>query len=403
MSTRTIALTLRPTPEQSAALTRLQVAFAAACNHICAVAWTEQEFSRVGLQHLVYQDVRLLFGLKAQHTIRAITVVADSYRADRGRAHTFRPDGAIVFDTPRLYGLADDGLSVSLATLRLAERVTIAVALSKHHAAVLARRPQLAEADLLRDRKGRWRLLISAHFPDAPQAPSTRTLGVDLGRRDIAHTSLDAAFSAGSVQARRDHYARVRRSMQKRAAQGTRSTRRRCRVRQKRLARRERLFQRDTNHLISRRLVEDAQARGLGLALEDLSGIRQRTNSQPRTRKERGRANSWAFAQLRAFMAYKALAAGVPLVIVPAAYTSQTCHVCLHLGQRTGKQFRCTNPRCGWSGEADLNGACMIARVGDSVMVPGGPGLSCPLDSRATTSPRLEAWVHDVCNNIPYK
>ena len=65
------------------------------------------------------------------------------------------------------------------------------------------------------------------------------------------------------------------------------------------MARRERLFQRDTNHLISRRLVEEAQTRGLGLALEDLSGIRERTNSQPRTKKERGRANRWAFAQLR--------------------------------------------------------------------------------------------------------
>ena len=389
MSIRTIALTLRPTPEQSAALTRLQVAFTAACNHISAAAWAEQEFSRVGLQHLVYQDVRLLFDLKAQHTLRAIAVVADSYRVDRGRAHTFRPDGAIVFDTPRLYGLADDGLSVNLATLGPAERVTIAVALSTHHAAVLARRPQLAEADLVRDRKGRWRLLISAHFPDAPQATFTKTLGVDLGRRDLAHTSLDAAFSGGPVQARRDHYAKLRRSMQRRAAQGTRSTRRRCRVRQKRLARRERLFQRDTNHLISRRLVEAAQAHGLGLALEDLTGIRERTNSQPRSKQERGRSNSWAFAQLRAFMAYKARAAGVPLVIVPAAYTSQTCHCCLHIGKRSGKHFGCANPCCGWSGDADLNGACMIARVGDSVMVPGGPGLSCPLSPRATTSPPL--------------
>ena len=231
MSTRTIALTLRPSAEQSCALERLQAAFAAACNHISAVAWAEQEFSRVGLQHLVYQDVRLLFGLKAQHTIRAIAVVADSYRADHSRAHTFRPDGAIVFDTPRLYRLTDDALSVSLAMLGVGGRVTIAVALSKHHAAVLARHPHLAEADLVRDRKGRWRLLISVHFPDAPHAPATRTLGVDLGRRDIAHTSLDAAFSGGPVQARRDHYAKVRRSMQKRAAQGTRSTRRRCRVR----------------------------------------------------------------------------------------------------------------------------------------------------------------------------
>jgi putative transposase len=80
----------------------------------------------------------------------------------------------------------------------------------------------------------------------------------------------------------------------------------------------------------------------------------------------------------------------VPLVVVPpAAYTSQTCHVCLHVGARAVKRFRCLNARCCWCGDADRNAASMIARVGDSAMVPGGPGLSCPLDSRVATSPRL--------------
>jgi putative transposase len=203
MSIRTINLGLRPTPTQSMTLGVLQDAFAAACNHMSAVAWQEQEFHRVGLQHLVYQDVRALYGLTAQHTIRAI--------------------------------------AVRLSTCGAPVRVD--VRLSKHQAQILASGPRLAEADLVQDRKGRWRFLISAHFPDAPRHACAHTLGVDLGRRDIAHTSDDAAWNGGPVQARRDHYAKVRRSMQKRATQGTRSTRRRCRTLQKRLARRERLFQ----------------------------------------------------------------------------------------------------------------------------------------------------------------
>src|SRR5205823_1478228 len=159
-----------------------------------------------------------------------------------------------------------------------------------------------------------------------------------------------------------------RRSMQQRAAQGTRSTRRRTRAQQRRLARRERLFQRDINHLVSKRIVQAAVTTGRTIALEDLTGIREHTNNEPRAKTERARSNSWAFSQLRLFIAYKARAAGVPVVIVPAAYTSQTCHVCLHIGQRSGKSFRCTNPRCGWHGDADLNGARVIARLGDSVM-----------------------------------
>jgi predicted transposase len=65
MSTRTIALTLRPTPGQAAALERLQDAFAAACNYISAVAWAEREFNKVRLQRLVYYDVRARLGLLA--------------------------------------------------------------------------------------------------------------------------------------------------------------------------------------------------------------------------------------------------------------------------------------------------------------------------------------------------
>ena len=226
MSIRTISLALRPTPTQSMTLEVLRDAFAAACNHISAVAWQEQEFHRVALQHLVYHDVRALYGLKAQHTIRAIAVVADSYKVDDSTQHRFCSDGAVPFDTPRLYHLR--GTQVRLSTC--GARVAVDVRLSKYHAQILASSPTLAEADLVQDRKGRWRFLISAHFPDAPQHSCSHTLGVDLGRRDIAHTSNDAAWNGGPVQARRDHYAKVRRSMQKRAARGTLSTRRRCRA-----------------------------------------------------------------------------------------------------------------------------------------------------------------------------
>jgi len=55
--------------------------------------------------------------------------------------------------------------------------------------------------------------------------------------RDIAHTADDTACSGGLMHARRDYYGRVRRSMQQKAVNGTRSTRRRCRALQRRLSR----------------------------------------------------------------------------------------------------------------------------------------------------------------------
>src|SRR5437870_5655512 len=79
VSIRTIALTLRPTSAQEALLSSLQSAFNAACNYASAVAWERREFRRLGLQELVYHDLRERFGLLAQLAIRVIAVVADSY------------------------------------------------------------------------------------------------------------------------------------------------------------------------------------------------------------------------------------------------------------------------------------------------------------------------------------
>src|SRR5690242_9790029 len=56
------------------------------------------------------------------------------------------------------------------------------------------------------------------------------------------------------------------------------------------------------------------------------------------------------------FVHYKAALAAVLVVLLPPAYTSQMCHACLHLGHRhEKKRFRCTNPLCGWVGDADWN------------------------------------------------
>ncbi len=211
-----------------------------------------------------------------------------------------------------------------------------------------------------------------------------------MTQTDIAVTSEGATFSGAMVTATRDHYARVRRSMQRKATQGTRSTRRRARAVGKRIAGREHRFQKDTNHIISKHIVASAVENGRAIACEDLTGIRERTNRQPRNRTERRRANRWAFYQLRAFLAYKCVVAGVPFVLVNPAYTSQMCHRCFVLGERSGKRFSCCDPACAWRGDADLNGARNIARLGAVLMRPGGPALCCLYqpDARATTSPR---------------
>jgi len=153
---------------------------------------------------------------------------------------------------------------------------------------------------------------------------------------------------------------------------------------------------------ISKTIVAKAKATNGAIALEDLTGIRERTNQVSRSTTERRRTNSWAFYQLRTFIAYKALREAVVLVLVHPRYTSQTCHKCLHIhpdpaqSYRSGKQFKCGH--CGWEGDADFNSANVIALLGAVVNQPRGmayatygTGLFCSFAEhnrlRATESP----------------
>ena len=65
-------------------------------------------------------------------------------------------------------------------------------------------------------------------------------------------------------------------------------------------------------------------------------------------------------ASVRAMLEYKAFAAGVTLIAVPAHYTSQRCHKCGHIeaeNRESQAVFICRNNRCGWHGNADYNAA----------------------------------------------
>ncbi|MBD9723819.1 IS200/IS605 family element transposase accessory protein TnpB [Streptomyces sp. ID-01-6.2a] len=98
------------------------------------------------------------------------------------------------------------------------------------------------------------------------------------------------------------------------------------------------------------------EAGGAGQAVADArTGIRERV----RLRKpQRATHSSWSFAQLGAFIAYKAKKAGVPVVYVDPAYTSRTCAECGHIDKANRASqawFACRS--CGFVDHADRNGS----------------------------------------------
>jgi putative transposase len=121
-------------------------------------------------------------------------------------------------------------------------------------------------------------------------------------------------------------------------------------------------FTKDVNHCISKNLITNAKDTCSLIVLEDLKGIRDRTAV---SKAQRSDLQSWSFGSLREFVTYKAAIAGMPLIFVDPAYSSQECPICHSISRSnrpTRDEFACTC--CGFSGPADTVAAQNIrARV----------------------------------------
>ncbi len=343
----TAQVRLNPTDEQAQALLQTLEQANAACNAMSQRAWETRTFSRFKLHHLVYHDMRAQTGLSAQVLIRCIAKVADAYALDKRTLRTFRPHGAIAYDD-RILKWHTERREVNIWTVDGRQRISYSAGERQHE---LLRYRQ-GESDLVY-RKGKFFLLAVCDIPDPDEAKVDAALGIDLGVTNIATDSDGTIYTGEAIERTRQRYQRLRSALQ---ARGSLSAKRHLR----KLAGRQRRFQRDTNHVVSKRIVATAQRTQRAIALEDLTGIRTRTRA--RGREQRARHSNWSFAQLRAFLAYKAKMAGVPLVLVDPRYTSQRCCVCGHIekaNRQSQSEFLCRS--CGHTAHADINAACNIS------------------------------------------
>jgi putative transposase len=337
---------------------------------VSAQAFEMRVTGRQALQRLVYGDLKAM-GLSAQPAIHVARKVSGAYAALRANTRAgnlgkpgwgrrmkagsgpvvFRADAAQPYDD-RCLSWQLDRRTVSIWTT--AGRLTgIRFACSGARLARL-RQYRHGESDLVH-RDGRWFLYATCDIPGPGLADPAAFLGVDLGIANIATTS-DGTRHSGKYLNRQRHRARQLRA--KLQAKGTKSAKRLLRKRSRKKAR----FAADTNHCIAKRIVTEAERTGRGIALEDLTGIRARV----RLRKpQRVTLHSWASAQLGHYTAYKAALAGIPVVHVDPAYTSQMCSGCGHISRknRPGQAtFCCTS--CGFAEHADVNAARNIATRG---------------------------------------
>ena len=350
-------LKLAPTTEQHQSLLDTMHAFNAAANYVAEIAFNEKTANKFALQKIVYGELRTTYKLAAQLAIRCISKASEVYKREKSIQPHFKPEGAITYDERVM---SFKGLN-AVSLLTLSGRVLVAFRVGGYQEARMDRIK--GQADLLY-RKGTWYLAVTLEVPTPTPNTPTDTLGVDLGIINLATSSDGETFSGEQVEKTRKRYHALRQRLQKR---GTKSAKRHL----KKLSGKEARFKRDTNHVISKRLVSKAKADGQALALEDLRHIRKRCTVR---RSQRSKHSSWAFAQLRSFLSYKAALAGVLLYAVDPAYTSRTCSICGHCekaNRKSQSDFKCVN--CGYEALADFNAAVNISRA-EPVMRPIAAG-----------------------------
>jgi len=379
MQTISVKCKLQVPVELRPEIDRTLQGFADACNQIYEVAKRENCWNTTKLHHKVYKPVKASTSLKANHVCQAIRRVIGNAKAVK-QVHKFRPT-SINLDV-RTFQYIEDAQTVGITLM--CGRVKFKLSIGNYQLALLKGQSPTA-ATLNKTKQGDYYINICIDLPTNPTGKTPKVIGVDLGRRDIATTSTGKSWSGKQIQNVRDRYSKVRSNVQ---SKRTRNSRRLLR----RLSGREQRFQKWLNHNISQQIVQEAKQSDAALAFEDLTNIRESLNQKPRSKTERRRTNNWAFYQLRLFTQYKANIAGVQIVFVPPAYTSQTCSRCHRVhpvkgkSYRNGKVFKCGH--CGFEHDADMNAANVIAALGASfVSSPESPGMSCQLEGQLSLFP----------------
>jgi len=361
----TLQIKLLPERDHARKLQETIERFNEAANWLAGEAFVRQLSNKIILQRLFYKELRQRFGLSAQMAVRCIAQVCEAYRRDKSKRPQFRSHAAMPFDQRLMSFKSTDG--VSLRTLK--RRVEVAFVMGKYQAEKFTNAQ--GQADLVLRDDGKWFLLATVDVPDGNKTAASDFVGVDLGVINIAADSDGEKHTSAEIEAKRVQYATRRRRLGKATNGAKRSTRRHCHKAVSRTKKKEARFRRDTNHRISKGLVAKAKGTGRGIGMEDLKGIRDRTQFR---KQQRARTSGWSFFQLRSFVEYKATLAGVMFVAVDARNTSRTCAECGHVDKANRKsqsQFECQ--ACGHQAHADVNSARVVAiRVRAAVNRPMG-------------------------------
>jgi putative transposase len=378
----TAKLKLQTTSEEFAALRAMQLAYRDALNYVSRYAYAHGKKSNVvALQDGTYDEVRARFHLHAQMACSVPRQVGATYKTLWTKVKQNSVARKAGLTKKRYKGLDQAPQYVSptltyqhrkdysfkrdqrVSILTLAGRVILPYTGYDKHVALIQQGAHIGAAKLWYDKPHKqFYLLISLEIEIADPTAETHTsvVGIDVGVRYLAVTATtksDCSFHTGkSMVPKANHYARLRKRLQKK---GTRSATRRLMA----ISGRERRLKADANHVVSKRIVTRYPHALIGL--ENLTDIRDRTRrkrgkkASKKQRKANATYSKWSFAELHSMIAYKALLHGSMAIRVDAHYTSKACPVCGHTcdGNRPNKGLLFVCQNCHYTLHADLVGA----------------------------------------------
>src|SRR5712691_11642973 len=378
----TAKLKLHTDPEQFIQLRQTQLAYRDALNSVSRYAHEHGKMSNSrALQRECYDEIRATHKLPAQMACNVPRQVGATYKALWTKVKKNAQARQAGLTKKRYKGLDNPPKFVAptltynygydysfkrhqqVSVLTLLGRVIMPYTGYDKHVARIRQGAEIGAAKLWYDKpKKQFYLLVSLEVEVEGSTPEThkQVVGVDVGIRYLAVTSTmkgECTFHSGkSLVPKANHYARLRKRL---LQKGTRSATRRLVG----MSRRERRLKQDTNHVVSKRIVEQHPHSLIGL--ENLTDIRDRTRrkhgkrASKKQRKANARQSRWSYAELHAYIAYKALLHASMAIKVDGHYTSQACPMCGHTckGNRPNKGLLFVCQNCHYTLHADLVGA----------------------------------------------
>lgn len=343
-----------PNEKQHQELLNVMKTFNLACDWVSQKAFETKIYNKVNLHKIVYYEVKQRFNLSSQLAVRVIGKVTDCYKnwKQKDKILNFRELGSVDYDSRILTIKKDEHISI----MGMGKRIQLPYRCRKS----LDNFDLSCQSELTYDGvKNKFYVTFFAETSEEVPIQTNEFIGVDLGIVNLAVCSDGEVISGEKVESYRKKITEIKAKLQ---AKGSKSAKRHL----KKISKKETNFKKDINHCISKKLVQKAKTLGVGLKLEDLHFKKQvpQKGWTKEWKDSNARRGKWAFGQLRQFIDYKSKLAGVPVLYINPAYTSQKCSTCGHIhedNRKTQESFNCIS--CGYEANADYNASINISRA----------------------------------------